>query len=133
MNVLIYACYYTGTEDESLCQHNGFYLSKERVERMNQPSIEEQLNACREYAVHNGHTVVGEWIADEIIYSKSFAHRLLHNKLVTERKNTNFRAVLFYSWNRVFSSFHDFIMYEHELKRYRLSILRAKPNDVPLF
>lgn len=113
MQVAIYACYYTG----------------KRAERMNQPSIEEQLQTCREYADRNGYTIVGEYI-DRTCLKKKYENinRPQYYEMTRANKERQYEGILIYSFGRISEDSIKYVWYKQDMAKRGISVFQTRPK-----
>ncbi len=94
-------------------------------------SITAQLNALREYASRNDHTVVKEYI-DEAESGRSIDRPGFQNMIATARqKDTPFEAILVWKLSRFARNREDSIIYKSLLRKHGVQVISIISHPLP--
>ena len=110
MHVVIYAC----------------YIKKWNGEDSTQPSIDEQIQSCCEFAERNNYYVERVYI--EETYNNSYRGRPIYYQMLGERIDTRFQGILIYSSDRINKNSFQFMFNEVNLKEWGISVFTTKNN-----
>ncbi len=103
MNAVIYARYSSASQTEQ--------------------SIEGQLRVCREYAEHNGYTVVHEYIDRAMTGTNDCRPNFL--QMIEDAQKKQFEFIICYKLDRFSRNHYDSVFYKHKLQQYGVKVLSA--------
>lgn len=91
-----------------------------------EPTIEEQRNACRKYTAEQGITILDEYIADDMLTNKNNL-----DKLVKQCKVQNISIVLAYSDKAIAYPMPNLAQLRVDLMRQNMSLICVKHSTDP--
>ena len=103
---------------------NAVIYARYSSDRQTEQSIEGQLRECKEFAVAEGITIVGEYIDRAI--SGTTDHRPDFQRMITDSKYGEFDAVIVYKLDRFARNRYDSAIYKSKLKQNGVRVLSAK-------
>ncbi|GHU74622.1 hypothetical protein AGMMS49992_16590 [Clostridia bacterium] len=104
MNAVIHARYSTGAHQT-------------------EQSIEGQLRVCYDYAKREGLQIVGEYI-DRALTGRN-DDRPEFQRMLSDAKHKQFERVIVYKLDRFARNLYDFVIHEHTLKKFGVTVISA--------
>ena len=105
---------------------NAVIYARYSSDNQREESIEGQLRECREYAEHNGMTVVGTYI-DRALSAKT-ADRPEFQHMIKDSAKELFEVVLVWKLDRFSRDRYDSAHYKHILKKNGVKVVSAKEH-----
>lgn len=105
---------------------NAVIYARYSSDNQREESIEGQLRECREYAEHNGMTIVGSYI-DRALYAKT-ADRPEFQRMIKDSAKGLFEIVLVWKLDRFSRDRYDSAHYKHILKKNGVKVVSAKEH-----
>lgn len=90
-------------------------------------SIDLQLDACKEFAMKNGYTIVRNYV-DEAISGTKESQRVQFMQMITDAEKLEFTTVLVYKYNRFARNLNLQLKYEDLLDQYDVSLVAVTEN-----
>ena len=95
-------------------------------EKQNEQSIAEQLKVCHDYAKRNDHTVIEEYIDDDL--SGKTDNCLDFQRMISDSDKHIFEGVLVYQLDRFARNRYDSAINKAKLKKNGVRVLSAREN-----
>ena len=105
---------------------NAVIYARYSSDNQREESIEGQLRECREYAEHNGMTIVGSYI-DRALSAKT-ADRPEFQRMIKDSAKGLFEIVLVWKLDRFSRDRYDSAHYKHILKKNGVKVVSAKEH-----